>query len=111
MQVHWQVDLFQGLQDLSHTPHVVSLTLAYELEALCAVLSTGHVLTIDLAGHDRYMYMHVCRCTNALHRSAEEVGCVADGVLAAAWSPGGTILALVTAARHVVALGLVHWTV
>lgn len=34
-------------------PDVVSLALAYELEAVCAVLSTGHILTVDVEGHDR----------------------------------------------------------
>lgn len=53
VQVHWRIDLgHDGLQGIQEA-HIVSLALAYELEAVCAVLSTGHILTINIQGQDR----------------------------------------------------------
>lgn len=63
LQVLWHTDLCHEIEGTTGAA-VVSLTLAYELDAVCVVLSTGHILTVAIQGREG------TRCVLSCHLSA-----------------------------------------
>lgn len=82
MQLLWSARLFEVLPELllfggQPVPLVVAFSYVLELDAVFIVCSSGELLLLHAASHE-----------------VEEVGVVAGGLAAAAWSPDGELLAL-----------------
>lgn len=73
-----------------------------ELDALCLALSSGELLLLDAA-----QQAAVARA-GAGAAAVEEVGAVDGGLAAAAWSPDGELLVLVTGAAQLLLMNKVR---